>query len=189
MVNETLLRSWWMLALRGAIALAFGLLALCCPGLTLVWLVGLFAAYALLGGTVWSLGALHCRHADARWRTHMLVGLLGIGAGLLALTRPAPTTLVLVLLVGAHALATGLLDLAAALRLRKLIRNERLLALSALASIGFGVAVSVAPHTGASAPGPVLGMYALVTGVLLLALSLRLRAWSQLQAARSGRAI
>jgi uncharacterized membrane protein HdeD (DUF308 family) len=176
-VNETLLRSWWMPALRGLVAVAFGLLLLC-PDLTLFWLVALFAFYALLGGAVWAAGALHNRRADARWRMPFMLGLLGIGAGLLALAHPAPTALVLVLLIGAHALATGLLDMVAALRLRKFIRGERLFALSAMTSIVFGVAVSIAPNAGADVLGPLVGAYALSSGGALLALSLRVRAWS-----------
>jgi uncharacterized membrane protein HdeD (DUF308 family) len=184
-VNDTLLRSWWMPALRGSIAVVFGLLMLMAPDLTLVWLIALFSAYAALGGTVWALGALRNRRADTRWRMPMLLGLVGIGVGVLVLTHPAPTTLVLVLLIGTHALVTGLLDFAAALRLRKFIQGERLLALSALASIAFGVTVFVAPDTSAFALGSVVGLYALVSGALLLALALRVRAWALINTARS----
>jgi uncharacterized membrane protein HdeD (DUF308 family) len=177
-VNETLLRSWWMPALRGLVTVAFGLLALLCPDLAVVWLVALFGAYAVLAGAVWMAGALHNRRADARWRMPFMLGLLGVGAGLLALAHPAPTALVLVLLIAAHALATGLLDMVAALRLRKFIRGERLFALSALASIVFGITVSIAPDTGALAFGPLVGLYALSSGIALLALALRVRAWA-----------
>jgi uncharacterized membrane protein HdeD (DUF308 family) len=180
-VNETLLRSWWMPAGRGVAAVAFGFLALLCPELapraTPGWLIDVFGLYALLCGAVWTAGALHNRRADARWRTPFMFGLLGIGAGVLTLVHPAPTTLVLVALIGAYALATGLLDMVAALRLRKFIRGERLFALSALSSIVFGFAVSVAPDAGAKALGPLVGVYALVTGVALLALARRVRAW------------
>lgn len=179
-MNETLLRSWWMPALRGLVTVGFGGLALLCPGRTVLWLVALFAGYALLAGAVWVAGALHNRHADARWRMPFMFGLMGIGAGLLALAHPAPTALVLVLLIAAHALACGLLDLVAALRLRKFIRGERLFALSALASIAFGLAVSIAPDVGALAFGPVVGLYALSSGIGLLALALRVRAWAVL---------
>lgn len=183
-MNETLLRSWWMPALRGTVAVVFGLLALLCPDMTLFWLIALFGAYALLGGAVWAAGALCNRHVDARWRAPLFIGLLGIGAGLLTLTRPVPTALVLVVLIGAHALATGLLDLAAALRLRKFIRGERLLGLSALTSIAFGVSVSVAPYTGADALGPLVGSYTLISGLALLGLSIRVRTFSLVQRAR-----
>src|SRR5437868_11362627 len=105
-MNETLLRSWWMPALRGLVAVAFGMLALLCPELTLM---GLFGVYALLGGAVWVAGALHNRRVDARWRMPFMLGALGVGAGILTLVHPAPTALVLVALIGAYALATGLL--------------------------------------------------------------------------------
>lgn len=177
-MNETLLRSWWMPALRGAVTVAFGLLALLCSDLAVVSLVPLFAAYAVLVGAVWTAGALSNRHADARWRMPFMLGLLGIGAGLIAIVHPAPSALVLVLLIAAHALATGLLDMVSALRLRKFIRGERLFALSALASIVFGIAVSIAPDTGALAFGPVVGLYALSSGIALLALAMRVRAWA-----------
>lgn len=182
-MNETLLRSWWMPALRGLVTVGFGALALACPGRTVPWLVDLFAAYVLLAGGVWMAGALHNRQADARWRMPCMLGLMGIGAGLLALAHPAPTELVLVSLIAAHALATGLLDLVAALRLRKFIRGERLFALSALTSIVFGLAVSIAPDAGALAFGPVVGLYALSCGAGLLALALRVRAWAALHLA------
>jgi uncharacterized membrane protein HdeD (DUF308 family) len=178
-VNETLLRSWWMPALRGVVTVAFGLLALLCPDSAVVWLAALFAAYAVLGGAVWTAGALHNRRADARWRMPFMLGLLGIGAGVLVLAHPVPTALVLVLLIAAHALATGLLDMVAALRLRKFIRGEWLFAYSALASIVFGITVSIAPDTGALVFGPLVGMYALSSGVALLALALRVRAWAE----------
>jgi uncharacterized membrane protein HdeD (DUF308 family) len=177
-VNETLLRSWWMPALRGLVGVAFGLLALLCADLPLVWLMALFGVYALLAGAVWVAGALHNRRADARWRMPFMLGVLGIGAGLLTLIHPAPTALVLVALIGAYALATGLLDMVSALRLRKFIHGERLFALSALASMAFGLAVSIAPNSGALALGPLVGVYALSTGVALLGLALRVRAWT-----------
>ncbi len=179
-MNETLLRSWWMPALRGLVTVGFGLLALVFPSQTVAWLVDLFAAYVLLGGGVWVAGALHNRQADARWRMPFMLGLMGIGAGLLALVHPAPSAVVLVSLIAAHALATGLLDLAAALRVRKFIRGERLFALSALTSIAFGVAVPIAPDASALAFGPVVGLYALSCGAGLLALGMRVRAWSAL---------
>lgn len=183
-MNETLLRYWWMPALRGALAVAFGLLLLC-ESLPQAWLAALFAAYAALGGAVWALGALRCRHADTRWSTPLLLGLMSMGVGVLALTHTAATALALVLLIGSHALVTGLLDLVCALRLRRFIRGERLLALSALASIGFGTALCAAPRSGAYLLEAVVGLYALTSGVPLLALGLRVRTWTLINTARS----
>lgn len=179
-MNETLLRYWWMLALRGAIALAFGLLALLLPGLTLLSLIALFAAYALFGGALWTVGALHNRKVDDHWWVLLMAGLAGIGAGLIALVHPALTALVLILLIGANALVTGVLDIVMAVRLRRRIQGEPLLVLAGVMSILFGAVVFLYPlGAGALALVWLVGVYAIATGLLLLALALRVRAWAR----------
>jgi uncharacterized membrane protein HdeD (DUF308 family) len=179
-MNETLLRSWWMLAARGAIAIVFGVLALLWPGLTLLWLVALFAAYALLGGAVWVFGAVKNRARDDHWWVILLLGLVSVGAGVIAVVHPALTALVLILLMGANALVTGVLDVVVAVRVRKFIRGESLLVLSGTASILFGIIVFLYP-TGAGALALVwlISLYAIITGVLFLAVALRVRQWSR----------
>jgi uncharacterized membrane protein HdeD (DUF308 family) len=179
-MNETLLRYWWMLALRGAITLAFGLMALLLPGLTLLTLIALFAAYALFGGAIWTFGAIHNRKTDDHWWVLLMAGLAGIGAGVIALVHPALTALVLILLIGANALITGVLDIVMAVRLRRRIRGEMLLVLSGLASILFGAVVFLYPlNAGALALVWLVGIYAIGTGLLLLMLALRVRAWAR----------
>ncbi len=179
-MNETVLRYWWMPALRGVIAIAFGVLALALPAITLLWLVALFAAYALFGGIVWIVGALKNRKADDHWWVLFIAGLAGVGAAVIALVHPGITALVLVLLIGANALVTGVLDLVIAIRLRRRIHGELLMVLSGLASIVFGVIVFMYPlGAGALALVWLVGFYAIATGVLLLALALRVRSWSR----------
>ncbi len=179
-MNETLLRYWWMLALRGGIAIAFGLLALLLPGITLLSLIALFAAYALFGGAVWTFGAIHNRKVDDHWWVLLMAGLAGIGAGLIALVHPALTALVLILLIGANALVTGVLDIVIAVRLRRRIRGESLLVLSGVISIVFGAVVFLYPlGAGALALVWLVGVYAIATGLLLLVLALRVRAWAR----------
>src|SRR5258708_33238527 len=110
---------WWMFAWRGAVALLFGVLALAWPGLTLLWLVALFAAYARIGGSRSVVGAVRFRKTDDHWWLALLLGLASLGAGLIAIFHPDLTALVLVLLMGANAIVTGVLDIAIAIRLRK----------------------------------------------------------------------
>ena len=174
-MNELYSRSWWVLALRGGIAILFGLLALFWPGLTLLGLVALFAAYALLGGAVSVIGALRDRKRDEDWGLPFLLGLVSIGAGVIAVMHPQLTALVVILLIGANALITGMLDIVAAIRLRKAIRNEWMLALSGIAAVAFGVLVFLFPQAGALAVIWLISIYALVTGILLLSLGFRLR--------------
>ena len=185
-MNDTLMRSWWMLAVRGVVALAFGMLAVLFPGLTLGWLVALFAAFSLLSGAIWVFGAARNRDADEQWWVLLLFGLASMGAGTVAVLHPALTLLVLILLMGANALVTGVLDIVVAVQLRKKIQGETLLVASGLAAILFGVVVFLFPAgAGGLAVAWLIGLYAMVTGALLLLLAWRVRSWVRLDRGRS----
>src|SRR2546425_8533548 len=103
---EMISRSWWMFAWRGAVAVLFGVLALVWPGLTLLWLVALFAAFALLSGGAALLPGIKNRKNDEGWWLALLLGLGGLAARVLATLHPDLTALGLVLLVGVNALVT-----------------------------------------------------------------------------------
>lgn len=174
-MKELLLRSWWMLALRGAIAIVFGLLAIMWPQLTLLLLVTLFGTYALLSGMVSVAGAVKNREHDEDWWLLLLLGLVSIGAGIVAFVHPALTALVLVLVIGMNALLTGVLDVAVAIRLRKHMQGEWFLILNGIVSIVFGTLVFIFPGAGALALLWMISFYALLTGLLLLTLAFRMR--------------
>jgi uncharacterized membrane protein HdeD (DUF308 family) len=180
-MNELLQRSWWTLALRGVAAILFGVLAIVWPDLTLLVLVGLFAAYAFITAAAYIGASLKNRQADKGWWLLLLLGLVAVAAGGIAIFYPVVTALVLVLLMGANALVSGVLDIAMAIRLRKAIRNEWLLILTGIVSIAFGILVFVFPGAGALAMVWMVSFYATLTGVLLLALAIKLRG-----AAKSG---
>jgi uncharacterized membrane protein HdeD (DUF308 family) len=169
-----------MLMLRGAIAIAFGVLAVLWPGLTLLVLVGLFAAYALLGGVVSIAAALRMRPAERKWWLPLLLGLISVAAGIYAMLAPSVTALVLVLLMAANAILTGVLDIAMAVRLRRRLRGHWLLLLGGVVSILFGVLVVAAPGAGALALVWLISFYAILNGVLLFGLGLR--AWREARA-------
>ena len=177
-MKELFMRSWWMLALRGAIAILFGILALLWPGLTLLFLVAMFAAFAVLSGAVAIVGAVKHRDSDKGWWLILLLGLISIGAGVIAIFYPGITALALVLVMGANALITGVLDIAIAIRLRKVVRREWLLVLAGVTSIVFGALVFMFPGAGALALVWLISFYAVFTGTLLLALAFRVRAWA-----------
>lgn len=174
-MNEQNVQPWWVPALRGAVAIVFGALALMWPGITLLSLIALFAAYALLTGTASVYGAIRNKKRDDTWWLPLLLGLVGIGAGVIAVIHPGLTALVLVLLIGANALVSGVLDIAMAIRLRKIIKGEWLLALSGLMSVIFGALVFLFPGAGALALIWLISLYAFLTGALLLGLAFRLR--------------
>jgi uncharacterized membrane protein HdeD (DUF308 family) len=174
-VEELLKKSWWMLALRGIAALLFGILALMWPALTLLVLVAFFAVYAFITAGASIYAGVKNRGTDKGWWLLLLLGLIALASGVLSILYPAVTALVLVLLMGANALVIGVLDIAVALRLRKTIRNEWMLILAGIVSVVFGVLVMMFPGAGALALVWMVSFYAVLTGVLLLALAFRLR--------------
>jgi uncharacterized membrane protein HdeD (DUF308 family) len=168
-------RSWWVLALMGAVSVLFGILALVWPGLTLLWLVALFAAYAIISGGFAIIGAIRNRRVDDDWWLMLLLGIVSLAAGIIAVFHPDLTALVLVLLMGANAIVTGILEIVMAVRLRKAIRGEWLLGLAGVVSIAFGVLVFLFPGAGALALVWLVSLYAIMTGVLLFSLAWRAR--------------
>lgn len=165
----------WMLISRGVVAILFGVLALAWPGPTLILLVAMFAVYALIGGFVSVAAALVRRRSDRRWWLMLLLGIVSVAAGVYALVYPALTALVLVLVMGVNAVLTGALDVALAIRLRRVLRSRLPLVLSGIVSLLFGALVLAAPGPGALAMVWLISLHALLTGVLLLSLGLRIR--------------
>jgi uncharacterized membrane protein HdeD (DUF308 family) len=174
-MNEAVIQPWWVLTLRGLIAIVFGILTLMSPGITLLSLILLFATYALVGGAVSVFGAVQYKRRDDHWWLPLLWGFISIGAGAMALLHPGLSALIFVLLIGANALMTGMLDIVTAIRLRKSIEGEWLLAFNGLISVVFGIVVFLFPGSGALALVWLIGFYAIFTGALLIGLSLRLR--------------
>ncbi|HEY1326102.1 MAG TPA: HdeD family acid-resistance protein [Casimicrobiaceae bacterium] len=175
-MKDVLTRSWWLLALRGVVAILFGVLALIMPGLTLLWLVALFAAFAIIAGISSAIGASRARGREG-WGVMLLVGIVFVIAGVLAIIYPGLTALTLILLIGANALVTGVLDIVAAIRLRRQIEHEWLLVAEGVVSIVFGAVVLIFPGAGALALVWFVSLYALLSGILLLMVAMRARRW------------
>jgi len=169
---HTLARNWWALALRGVVAVLFGLLTFILPGITLVTLVLLFGAYALVDGIFNLIGFF--RVASHQWAL-LIEGVVGIIAGIVAFALPAITAIVLLYVIAFWAIFTGVFEIIAGIRLRKAIANEWILLLVGVLSLLFGLLILFAPGAGALAIVLWIGAYALVFGVFLLALAFRLR--------------
>jgi uncharacterized membrane protein HdeD (DUF308 family) len=171
---DSLSRNWWAVSLRGLAGILFGIITFFAPAISLAALVLLFGAYALVDGVLAIVTAVRRRGAD-RWWLLLLEGLVGIAAGVLTFMWPAITAVALLYLIAAWALVTGAFEIAAAIRLRKAISGEWLLALSGVFSIALGVLLVLFPGPGALAVTIWIGAYAFVFGALLFALGLRLR--------------
>ncbi|HZQ99289.1 MAG TPA: HdeD family acid-resistance protein [Chloroflexota bacterium] len=176
-------RNWWVLALRGAFAVLFGVLAFALPGITLGALVLLFGAYAFVDGV---LAIYHAFAGDAgsRW-VLALEGIVGVLAGIGTLVYPGITAVALLYVISAWAVLTGVLEIAAAIELRKVIDGEWMLALGGIASIVFGVLLAVQPAAGLLTVVWIIGAYAVVFGVALIALGFKVRSIGQPTAAHS----
>ena len=176
-----LAQNWWALALRGAAAILFGLVALFWPPGAIAALVAVFGAYALVDGIFNLVGAVRAGRAGQRWGALVFEGVVSILVGFITLFWPRLTALALVLWVAAWSLVTGVAEIVAAIRLRKQIEGEWLLVLSGILSVAFGILLFISPLVGAIAIAIWIGAYSLVFGALLVGLSLRLRSWASTQ--------
>jgi uncharacterized membrane protein HdeD (DUF308 family) len=172
---NTLKRGWWLLVLRGACAILFGVLAFAYPGSTGEVLVLLFGAYALVNG-VFTIGISARAPKGLPGRgTLLLLGLLGVAAGLITFFYPGITALSLLSVIAFWAIVTGILEIWVAVALRKELSNEWMLILSGILSVVFGVAIVAMPSAGALSIIWLIGSYAILFGLMLLAVAFRLR--------------
>ena len=165
---------WGALAIRGIFAVLFGLVALFWPGVTVLALVLLFGAYAFVDGIFAIVAAF--RQADQRVRWLILLeGVLGIVIGVVAFIWPQSAALAFLYLIAAWAIITGILEIAAAVGLRRVTRGEWALIVGGVASVIFGVLLAVWPGAGLLALVWIFGIYALLFGVMQLVLAYRVR--------------
>jgi uncharacterized membrane protein HdeD (DUF308 family) len=176
---DVLARNWWALALRGIVAVLFGIAALIWPGGAVTALVLLFGAYMLVDGIFAIIASFRAAEARQRWWPLLVEGLLDLAAGIVTLIFPRLTAVVLVLFIAAWAIITGVLEIIAAVRLRRELSNEWLLGLSGVVSVIFGLLLAVFPGAGLVTLAWLIGFYALLFGILLLILAFRLRGWEQ----------
>ena len=172
---DILARNWWAIALRGLFAVLFGIAAFIWPGLTLAVLVILWGAYALVDGIFNLVAAFRAAQMKMTWWPLVLEGILGIAAGVVAFFWPGITALALLFLIAAWAILTGIVEIIAAVRLRHAISGEWLMGLAGVLSILLGIILIVAPGAGAIAVVWTIGAYALIFGIVLIALGFRLR--------------
>ncbi len=170
-----LARNWWVFVLRGVFAILFGVVAFMRPGITLEVLVLLFAFWALFDGVLALIGSIGAAEAHEPWWPLVLIGLLGIAAGVVTLKWPGITALALLLVIAYWSIFRGILEIAAAVRLRNMIQGESWLILGGIASIAFGALLVLYPGPGLLAVVWLVGIYAVIFGISLLMLGFRLR--------------
>jgi uncharacterized membrane protein HdeD (DUF308 family) len=170
---RTLTNNWWLVLLRGICAIIFGLMAFTWPGITLMTLVLLYGAYALAEGILGLVAAFGRRTSTPAW-WYALSGVLGILAGLFTFLWPGITAVVLLTIIGIWAIIRGIMEIVAAVQLRKVIKHEWALMLGGALSVIFGILLLARPLAGAVAMVWLIGIYAIIFGIDSIALALRL---------------
>lgn len=177
-MGSLLARHWWAVALRGAIAILFGLAVLAFPGISLLGLIVLFGVFVLVGG-IFALISLRNRHVDEPSWLLLFEGITGIVIGIATFVWPGITGVVLLYFIASWAVVSGIFEIIAAIGLRRQIENEWLLILAGIASLIFGILLAIWPAAGALAILWLIGGYAIFFGLLLLILGFRLRSWKR----------
>jgi uncharacterized membrane protein HdeD (DUF308 family) len=169
-------RNWWLFVLRGVAAIVFGIIAIVYPDVTITVLAIVFGIYAIVDSIGSFASAISHRNADGWHRAaHALEGVVALVAGVLALVLPDLTALALVVLIGIWAIVSGVVEIMAAIRLRRVIDTEWLLGISGLLSIIAGIVILVWPDAGAVAISWLIGTFAIVFGVVFVWLGFKLR--------------
>lgn len=171
----SLVKNWWAVALRGAAALIFGIFIALWPDIGLTALVLLFGSFAIVAGVFNVIAAWRRRRGERRWWALLLEGLVSVAVGAVTLIMPELTTLALAYVIAAWGILTGIFEIAAAIMLRRQIRGEWWLALAGVLSVAFGAVLAIWPGVGALALVLWIGAYAIVLGILLIALGFKLR--------------
>jgi uncharacterized membrane protein HdeD (DUF308 family) len=167
-------RAWWTFILRGVLAIVFGLVCLFFPPVAILGLATLFGIWLIIDGIAGITGAWGSR-AHGSWWISLLEGIAGLVAGFLAVVWPAITALILVLLVGAWAIVTGVTEIWMAIRLREHIRGELFMAITGVISILFGLYVIIFPGAGILSVLWLIAVFAIAFGLSLIGLGWRLR--------------
>ena len=169
---------WRVVLLRGLLWIAFGIVALVWPGITLAALILLFGLFAIIEGIVAAIFAIMGRHFSPRWWLALIAGLLGIAVGVVAFMWPGPTALVLLFLIAIRLVVVGVLELVAGIRPPVPMGDRGWVIFSGIISIVFGVVLMLLPVAGALAIIWLIGAFAIVFGIVVSALSFRLRSGS-----------
>ena len=174
--------NWWALALRAVAAILIGIFALARPQITLIALITLFGVYAMADGLFAIVAAIRGIHARERWGWMMFEGIVGVVIGGIVLTNHAIGALALTWLVAGWALTTGILEIIAGIRLRKIMTGEWLLLLAGFLSVILALLIITRPGLGIVLLVAWVGAYALISGIVLLAVAFRVRRWERAHA-------
>ncbi len=168
---------WWVLLIRGIAAILFGIVALAWPGLTAYTLLLTFGIFAVVDGIFAIITGFRRKAGDDQWWSWLVEGILSLIIGLMALFWTETTALALVIWIAAWAMVAGVMRIIAAIRLRHEIEGEWALGLSGLLMLLWGLAFAVVPAAGILSLTWLFGLFALLTGVVMIILAFRVKGY------------
>jgi len=174
-MREFLAENWWMLVLRGVCAVLFGVMTFVWPVISIAVLVLMWGAYAFADGLLAIVGSFRGRRAAGFPWWLLITGIVGVAAGIVTFVNPSMTALALLMLIAAFSIVRGIMEIAAAIRLRHEIEHEWFLAIAGILSVAFGVLVAIFPGAGALAVVLWIGVIAVAIGILEIAVGIRLK--------------
>jgi len=178
----TFTQHWWTWLIRGLLAILFGVIAFVQPGATALALIWTFGVYAIADGILLIWGAIAGRTDHRIW--YVLWGVVSILAGVVAFAQPALTGITLVWVIAAWAVVIGMLQIIAALQLRKEIEGEFWLILAGILSVVAGVLLFAAPGIGGISLVYLIGIYAVLLGIAFIGFAFRVKQLGETVAAR-----
>jgi uncharacterized membrane protein HdeD (DUF308 family) len=182
--TQVIKSNWWVLVVRGIIAIIFGVIALLNPGIVLIAFIYVFAGYVILDGLAAITAAVQERGFFKRWGWILFEGILGAVIGSAALIYPYLTALALLYVIASWAVVTGIVQVVAAVITRGFAISEWALGLAGLISFVFGVLLFVNPGAGLRTLVWLLGIYGIVFGILFAIRAVQWRLhWRSLAAA------
>lgn len=184
-VVRTLSQNWWLYLMRGVLSIALGVVALVLPGRTLAVVILLFGLFVLINGIVEVFAAIGAAGTNRPWGWRLAAGILGVAAGLAILRWPGITALLVLFLVGIWAIVIGTIGIVEAIADHRELSRAWLVALIGCVSVLFGIAMFAWPTVGLLTLVYLVGIYAIVYGVLSCVLAFRLRTLPERLAERS----
>lgn len=181
-------RNWWIIALRGILAVAFGLYALFVPGLALAAIILAFGVVVLLAGILAIVAGVRRQVEHQPSWAFIVEGIVCVAFGLLALLKPGATAVAWLFLISGFAVVSGILHIVAGVELRKQVAGEWALIVNGVLTTIFGILMVLLPWAGLLSLVWLVGAYSLFFGILLLVLAVRLRShWHARPAPRPAR--
>jgi len=172
---QTIRRNWWLLALRGVLAIIIGLIALFYPGIALRAFIIVFGVYAIIDGIAAVFISIQERGILSRWGWVLFEGIISILAGIVAFVYPGITALALLFVVAIYAILTGIMEIVAAFVIRGFAAQEWALGIAGVLSIIFGVILFIHPGAGLLAILWLVGIYAIIFGILFIVRAFQMR--------------